>query len=296
MSKRSRVSDAEREQRRAADRQRLQQAAEQLLSSEGWQRWVRTRATNGLARYSINNQLLIALQTSGTATFVAGFRAWLNLGYAVDRGQKALRILAPMPVKQRDEQPADTPGEEREQSRRVLFRSIAVFDRRQVSPIDGADPAPLEPPCEPLTGDSHGHLLAPLERFAASIGFSVAVEPVAGPAGGWCDPEAKRIVIDTDLAANARVRVLVQELAHALGVGYREFGRERAEVIVDTVTFVVCGSVGLDVSGETIPYVAGWGEDGALEAVMQFAATIDELARRLEDALADPEQAQPEAA
>jgi hypothetical protein len=53
MSKRSRVSEAEREQRRAEDRQRLQQAAEQLLSSEGWQRWVRIRAANGLARYSL---------------------------------------------------------------------------------------------------------------------------------------------------------------------------------------------------------------------------------------------------
>ena len=61
--------------------------------------------------------------------------------------------------------------------------------------------------------------------------------------------------------------MLVHELAHALGVGYEQFGRERAEVIVDTVTFVVCGSAGLDVGGESIPYVAGWGEDGALEAM-----------------------------
>jgi hypothetical protein len=45
-------------------------------------------------RRAINNQLLIALQTDGTATFVAGFRSWLNLGYVVDRGQKAIRILA----------------------------------------------------------------------------------------------------------------------------------------------------------------------------------------------------------
>jgi hypothetical protein len=59
-------------------------------------------------------------------------------------------------------------------------------------------------------------------------------------------------------------------------------------VIVDTVALIVCGSVGLDVGGESIPYVAGWGEDGALEAITEFAATIDTLARRLEDALAAP--------
>jgi hypothetical protein len=55
---------------------------------------------------------------------------------------------------------------------------------------------------------------------------------------------------------------------------------------VDTATHLACSSVGLDVGGESIPYVAGWGEDGALEAVTEFAKTIDALARRIEDALA----------
>jgi hypothetical protein len=36
-----RFSEAEREQRHAGDRERLKRAAEQLLSSEGWERWVR---------------------------------------------------------------------------------------------------------------------------------------------------------------------------------------------------------------------------------------------------------------
>jgi len=33
-----RLTDTEREQRRAADHERLHQAAQQLLSSDGWQR------------------------------------------------------------------------------------------------------------------------------------------------------------------------------------------------------------------------------------------------------------------
>jgi hypothetical protein len=44
----------------------------------------------------------------------------------------------------------------------------------------------------------------------------------------------------------------------------------------------------LDVSGETIPYIAGWGEDGELDAVTAFARTIDELARPVETALSTP--------
>jgi hypothetical protein len=53
MSAKQTVSVQERERRRALDRERLKQAAEQLLSSEGWQRWVRVRGMNGLARYSL---------------------------------------------------------------------------------------------------------------------------------------------------------------------------------------------------------------------------------------------------
>ncbi len=89
----------------------------------------------------------------------------------------------------------------------------------------------------------------------------------------------------TTLSANARVRVLVHEIAHALGVGYSEYGRRRAEVLVDTVTFIVCGAVGLDTSGSSIPYVAGWGESGELEAIRSYAETIDKIARRIEGAL-----------
>ena len=89
------------------------------------------------------------------------------------------------------------------------------------------------------------------------------------------------------MAANAQLRVLVHELAHALGIGYEEFGRERAEVLVDCATFCVLQTVGLDVAGDSVPYVAAWGEDGALEAVRTFAGRIDEVAKRIEDALAD---------
>lgn len=56
-------------------------------------------------------------------------------------------------------------------------------------------------------------------------------------------------------ACERRLRILI----HELGVGYAEYGREWAEVIVDTVTYPVAAGVGLDVSGESVPYVAGWG-------------------------------------
>ena len=235
---RRRLTDAEREQRRERDRQRLHQATEQLLDSEGWQRWVRVRARNGLSRYSVNNQLLIALARED-ASYVCGFRAWLQLGYQVRKGEKAIWILAPMTVK-RDGGDSEQPIEGERGERRVFFRAVPVFDRAQVDEIPGARPTPLEPPCEPLSGDSHVHLVDPLLAFAAKLGFSVAFEAIQGATGGWCDQRAKRIVVDDAQPANAQVRILVHELAHALGVGYREYGRRKAEVIVDTAIFSSC--------------------------------------------------------
>ncbi|QEC47041.1 hypothetical protein FSW04_05205 [Baekduia soli] len=55
------LSPVQREARRQADRDRLEDAARALLTSDGWQRWIRVRSKNGLSRYSINNQLLIAI-------------------------------------------------------------------------------------------------------------------------------------------------------------------------------------------------------------------------------------------
>jgi hypothetical protein len=122
----------------------------------------------------------------------------------------------------------------------MLFKTVFVFDRAQVDPIDGREQAPLGPPCEPLTGDSHAHLLAPIRSFAESLGFSVSFESIPGEIGGWCDQKARRIVVDAGQPPNARLRILIHETIHALGVGYAEYGRQRAEVIVDTAIFSSC--------------------------------------------------------
>src|SRR4051794_41647183 len=93
--RRRRLSEAEREQRRSADRAFVEQAVEALRSSEGWQRWLTTRRY--FHTYSLRNQLLIAMQTPD-ATRVAGFKTWLALGYCVRRGETGLRIFAPCPA------------------------------------------------------------------------------------------------------------------------------------------------------------------------------------------------------
>jgi hypothetical protein len=279
------VTDAERAERRRADRDRLEQAARALLSSNGWQRWVCVRAKNGLARYSFGNQLLIAIQRPD-ATYVAGFRAFLELNRCVRKGERAIRILAPMSIRTGGNEAQEEEGRrDSEEPRRMRFRAVPVFDVSQTEALPDKDPVPLNPPSEPVMGATHAHLLTPLQELATELGYTVDSRPLDGPAEGWCDSSKKEIVINRDLPANAQVRVLVHEITHALGVGYSDYGRRQAEVLVDTVTFVVCGSVGLDISDSSVPYVAGWGETDELNAIRAYAETIDRLARQIEDGL-----------
>jgi hypothetical protein len=46
-------TEEERDARRRADRERIEQAARELLTTEGWQRWIKVRASNGLSRYCV---------------------------------------------------------------------------------------------------------------------------------------------------------------------------------------------------------------------------------------------------
>jgi antirestriction protein ArdC len=259
-----------REAKRSEQREQVERAVRELLTSDGWRRWAETRAT--FHRYSFGNCLLIA-QQAPQATQVAGFKAWQALGRQVRKGERSIRIMAPMSVKERDAS-GDETGE-----RVVFFRAVPVFD---ITQTDG-EPLP-EAPREPITGDTHERFLEPLTAHAASLGFTVEHEPLEH-AGGYCDAKRQRIVVSSSLAAaNARVRVLVHELAHAHGVSYRDYSREQAEVIVETAAVIVCGSLGLDTSGESIPYIAEWGESGDLDAIKQHAETVDSIARAIEQA------------
>ena len=135
--------ETERDARRHADRERIEQAARALLTTDGWQRWIRVRATNGLSRYSLRNQWLIAIECHArgiTPTYVAGFRAFLALNRCVRKGEKAIRILAPVAVKQRDDAGEET-GE-----KRIFFRTVPVFDVSMTDPLPGIEPVPLTPP------------------------------------------------------------------------------------------------------------------------------------------------------
>jgi antirestriction protein ArdC len=293
-TKRPPLSDEERAERRAAEREQMRKAVEALRTSEGWQHWQRVR--RHFHDYSFHNQLLIAMQCP-EATRVAGFRKWLEIGWCVCKGEKAIRIWAPCPpskkqVKQWREAGAK-PGEEP----RTYFRLVPVFDASQVAPLPDfpGGPIPLEPPREPIAGDGLADRVPHLIGLADSLELEVAIEKVPGTALGYHEPATGRIVVEgvsPEFSANAQVSVLVHEIAHALVRLDRrdddpKLDYASEEVVVESVAYSVCVSLGLDSGGSAVPYVAGWAEGAGGDPIEAYAELIDRLARRIEEVVCD---------
>jgi len=286
-SSRRKLSESERAAKRAAERELMAKAIEELRSSEGWQRWLRVR--RHFHSYSFHNQLLIAFQRPD-ATRVAGFRRWLDLGYAVRKGERGIRIWAPCPPSKRKLREWEAAGADPDEKPRTLFRLVSVFDRSQVEPLPNFPGGPLEldPPLSPVEGHDLAHLQEPLIEFAASLGVRVSFEPIPGAARGFYEHDGDRIVVgaDTEISANSELKTLIHELAHAVIRRERhdddpELRRDEEEVVVECVAYTVCASIGLDTSDYSVPYVTSWSEGGEIE---RYAALIDRLAGRLEDA------------
>jgi hypothetical protein len=132
-------------------------------------------------KYSFSNTMLILGQRP-TATRVAGFRTWQQLGRHVQRGQQAIWILAPVVTRPIDEQPDATELEP--PTRRVLvFRAVPVFAEDQTSGT------PLPEVCRRLTGDDPRGLYEALVQVGHDVGFSVADHAFDSETNGDCSPE-----------------------------------------------------------------------------------------------------------
>ena len=258
-------------ERRAAERERLRRAVAELSSEAGFRRWLEVRAA--MHDYSLHNTILIAMQRPD-ATCVAGYRKWQSLGRQVRQGERAIRILAPRRVKVVDE-------ESGEKAQRLAgFIGVSVFD---VSQTEG-EPLGEPPRPAPVEGDSHAHLIEPVEAFARSRGYAVVRQRLPEGMGGWCDLDAGRIALSESLSANGEVRTLIHELAHTYWIDYHHYERGVAEAICEAATAIACRALGLDTDLASVPYIAGWAE-GDAAVIEEQAELIDRLARELTEAV-----------
>jgi antirestriction protein ArdC len=175
----------------------------------------------------------------------------------------------------------------------------AVFAQDQVQELPPpAVPAPLECPYHrELVGDDLAPVIPGLLQLADQIGSTVTFQPINGNACGYYQPETKRIVIDDQHPVNQLAATLCHELAHALVRADRQaddpsLDYASEELVAESVSFSCLRSVGIDADGSSIPYLASWAENSDVKIIEQTAGLIDRLARRIESALHNDDQAE----
>jgi hypothetical protein len=261
---------------------RLEAAVESLQSSDGFKAWLSARAK--FHTYSFNNTLLILWQCP-EASRVASAKVWKELDRHPVKGSTSLKVFAP--IEWNVECSASDIGAKWNAKRKRYERKVKSFKLVPVFDVSQTDGEPL-PNVEvaDVEGDSHAHLEAKLIKLAKSHGYKVITEDMTDGTGGYCDYTRKIIALGSHQSPNGRVRVLVHECAHMLGIDYKQYGRAHAEVIVESATYIVLAGQGMPTDLASVPYVAGWGNGAGAEAVRSFAETIDTVAREIEKALA----------
>lgn len=200
-------------------------------------------------RYSFGYILEIARQKPD-ATRVAGLYAWNQRGRRVKRGEKGIRILAPVVgVKRKDDAEAEKDIRSQNQAVIVGFRSAYVFDSSQT---DG-------PALPELTGRVTGDVAEyrePLIDFVISRGILLEWKQRIAPALGMS--YGGKIALLPGQSASEEFSTLVHELAHEmLHKAERRITTTKAvrETEAEAIAFVVCQTIGLDAGRASADYI-----------------------------------------
>jgi hypothetical protein len=222
--------------------------------------------------YSFGNVLEIARQMP-TATRIAGFWTWKNLGRSVKAGSKGIRILAPI-VGVRRKKDEEAEKDITKQNTRVLlgFRNAYVFD---VSQTDGID----LPELREVTGDP-GENIDRLAAFLKAQGIQLVYNEKIAPALGMS--YGGRIAILPGQSKAEEFSTLVHETAHEL---LHKAERRTAttktvrETEAEAVAFVVGKAVGLVAGTASADYIQLYHGNASLlaeslEVIQQTASVI----------------------
>ena len=134
--------------------------------------------------YSFGNIVAIARQRP-TATRVAGFGTWKEMGRFVKRGEKGIQILAPMIGYRRKNadaaQNTDVDGSTKPQPTLIGFRAVYVFD---VAQTEGEDLPEFEHNISGEVGEQRDRLIDFLAQQNIALEFNERIAPALGVSYG----------------------------------------------------------------------------------------------------------------
>lgn len=272
---------------------KLEQGLQDLFNSDSYCNYLRTMSK--FHNYSFNNTLLIAMQKPD-ATLVAGYKAWQkNFERHVNKGEKAIRILAPAPYKIKEERDKidpvtqelllDKDGNPQKEEVEITipaFRAVSVFD---VAQTDGK-PIP-ELAAKELLSDVEGYqdMIRAVEAISP---VPIELEEIAGDSKGYYDREAKRIAVQENMSESQTLKTMIHEVAHSK-LHSKEVeqdeqmrkDRNTKEVEAESIAYTVCQHFGVDTSDYSFGYIAGWSSGRDTKELRASMDTIRRTASEL---------------
>ena len=272
---------------------KLEQGLQDLFNSDSYRNYLTTMSK--FHNYSFNNTLLIAMQKPD-ATLVAGYKAWQkNFERHVNKGEKAIRILAPAPYKIKEERDKidpvtqelllDKDGNPQKEEVEITipaFRAVSVFD---VGQTDGK-PIP-ELAAKELLSDVEGYqdMIRAVEAISP---VPIELEEIAGDSKGYYDREAKRIAVQENMSESQTLKTMIHEVAHSK-LHSKEVeqdeqmrkDRNTKEVEAESIAYTVCQHFGVDTSDYSFGYIAGWSSGRDTKELRSSMDTIRRTASEL---------------
>jgi hypothetical protein len=236
--------------------------------------------------YSFGNILAIARQRP-TATRVAGFGTWKEMGRFVKRGEKGIQILAPMIGYRRKNteaaQNTDVDGSTKPQPTLIGFRAVFVFD---VAQTEGEDLPEFEHNISGEVGEQRDRLIDFLAQQNIALEFNERIAPALGVSYGG------KIALLPGQSKPEEFVTLVHETAHELlhKAERRTFTTATVrETEAEAVAFIVGQAIGLEMGNASSDYIQMYNGNATLlaesleviqrtSAVILAAIRIDEIA------------------
>lgn len=230
-----------------------------------------------LNNYSSRNLRLILAQNP-KATQVASFKQWKEtFERHVKKGEKSLRIFAPMTKLKKDENNQPILDKNGKPETVTFFALVPVFD---VSQTDGKEmPKAISEVNEQLTDLDYANLYRSLMAIAKANDVSVRFEEMVGETKGYYNPTEHQIVLrSNDVNKSQLIKTFLHETAHselhhANKPQERQLTRSTAELQAESVAYVVSAYYGLDTSGYSFGYLASWSDDK--ETLADLEAQLD---------------------
>ena len=255
--------------------EQLHDGIKNLLESGDWEKYLKTQAK--FHSYSANNCFLI-LASNPDATKVAGYKAWQKLNRQVRKGEKGIKILAPMRRKVEDDD-----GE----TKFIItgFRTASVFD---ISQTEGEDLAVVD---SQENRDAKA-LLKSLMGLAQAKNITVTFKLCQGR--GFCQYHGGKPVlinINPEASPTHQAKTMSHELGHAILHSTDDYQAHRGdkELEAESTAYVVMSHFGFDTGDYSFGYVASWQKsagkdlDGTLDQLSKSASAIHSASKEIID-------------